>query len=133
MVRALRRRYIALVASALAPQVLDARCLAALRTALGPEALEAVRARLFHLRPGAAVVRVDHRTQARAVAALDGLALPGGGAVRTVTTSGTLRQAKRALGVRESARRRPRGRRAPRASRGPRSAPRRGVRRPGNP
>jgi hypothetical protein len=79
----------------------------------------AVAAKVYHLRPGAAIVRVDHRVQQEARGRLDGLRVAGA-TVRTVTASGTLRQAKLALGVRSSARRR-RGRgrgRAPKGSAG---------------
>ncbi|MCA1812528.1 MAG: hypothetical protein LC624_01080 [Halobacteriales archaeon] len=98
-----RPRYLALRAEPpLPPPQLEQRCLAALREALGLREMERVRARLYHLGPGLAIARVDHVTQPAARAALAALAPH----VRTVATSGTLRQAKRALGVRSGPRRR---------------------------
>lgn len=101
----LRRRYIALRAAApVEPPRLEAAVLAALRRAGVREGADTVKPRLYHLFPGGAIARVDHRSQSQAIAALGGLAVDQV-RVETVTTSGTLRQAKRALGVRESARR----------------------------
>lgn len=117
MTRAVRRRYIAFVTEGEgAPppaSAVDAAVLAVVRRLLPAALAEATRPRLYHLRPGAAIVRVEHTSQRAVVAALQGLELRKDARLRTVTTSGTLRQAKAALGVRESARRRRPG--APRA------------------
>lgn len=74
-----------------------------------------LRPRVYPLRPGAAVVRVASSQQRAGVAALQGLQVQGA-RLRTVTTSGTLRKAKAAVGVLTGPRR---GRARRRASRRP--------------
>lgn len=139
VVRAVRRRYLALVADGPPPAApaLEARVLAVVARRLAPALAAQVRPRLFHLRPGAAIVRLEPSTVKAIAADLQGLRV-GDATLRTVTTSGTLRQAKAALGVRQSARRRrgPRGAgpRAPGGKRGRAGGPATSdVRRAGNP
>lgn len=112
MVRAVRKRYVAfLVEPPQHPPLVERAVLAVVERVMPSALRDLARPRLFHLRPGAAIVRCEPSTQRALVAALQGLRA-GEGQVRTVTTSGTLRQAKAALGVRQSARRRPKQARA---------------------
>jgi RNase P/RNase MRP subunit POP5 len=117
VVRAVRRRYLAFVAEpAISASELEARVLREVRACMSRELRDLVRPRVYPIRPGAAIVRVDPSTLAAITRALDGLRF-GNSTLRTVRASGTLRAAKEALGVRAGHRRK-RARVAPRRGRG---------------